>query len=431
MARILVARWLWVVFAVALLARAAYVLAAQPDPMGMIDSTEYDRAARHLLAGGGFSDGLGFVRPPLYVVFVAASYALGGLAALQAAQVVLGALTAVLVGVLARGLRTAPGAEVAAGLVAAFYPWSFQLVGGLASETLFTFVAVAAFALVLHASRARSLRRVLAAGVVFALASLARANILMLGPFIALWWWWRDRSPVRPAVLGLTVVASLLPFTAYNLAAGNGFVLASSGGGISFAIGNNPEMALLYSGRLSDDEWRDVNAKAGRTPPALEWFGCRYVDDWRELCTERVGIAERERFFYAAGLRYITTRTGEWLGLEVGKLLHYWRPWVDPRSYPIALVVLSGISFGAILALALWGVRRLALPQAVFVVAIAIGATITVLIWVVQLRYRFALLDPVLIAAAGAPLADLARAAFRAVVRPARPSGRQVPEVPA
>lgn len=392
---------LWVIFFLALVARALFVILMRPDPFGMIDSREYDAAARHLLAGGGFSDGLGFVRPPLYPLFLAASYLVDGVAILQVAQVLLGAATAVLVAALARELARVDWAAVAAGLIAAVYPWFFQFVGGLASETLFTFLAVASFTLILRAARGSGLGLLLLAGALFGVAALARTNMLTLAPPVALWWWWRSRGLVRPAIFGAGIILALLPFSAYNLAAGNGLVVSSNGGGISFAIGNNPESALLYGGTLSDAEWREMSANAGRTESALRWFGCRYVDDWRGLCAERVGIAERERFFYEAGFRYIRTYPAEWALLEIQKFLHYWRPWADPRAYSLPIVFVSGFSFAAVLALALAGMTRLGRYEAGFVLVVAVTATLTAMLWAVQLRYRFALLDPVLIAAAG------------------------------
>lgn len=395
------------IFLVALVARAAFVLIIRPDPFGMVDSREYDLAARHLLAGGGFSDGLGFVRPPLYPALVALSYALGGLAVLQGIQIVLGATTVVLIGLLARELRPAPGVDLAAAGLAVVYPWFFQFVGGLASETLFTFLAVGAFFAVVRASHLHRPAATLFAGLAFGLATLARTNLLTAAPFIFGWLFWRSRTLVHPAAFLLALVLTLAPFTIYNFAAGNGLVIGSTGGGSSFAVANNPEAALLYSGTLSDDEWRQINANAGRTKYALEWFGCRYVDDWRQLCAEKVSLPQRESFFYQQGLRYIRTHTDEWLMLELRKFLHYWRPWVEPRAYPPIVVVASGISFTTILILAVLGIRRMARAESMFVLLVALSATLTVMIWAVQLRYRFALLDPVLIAAGGAPTAAL------------------------
>src|SRR4051812_38515128 len=109
---------LWTVFVVALIVRVVFVLVSRRDPYDMVDSGEYDSAARHLLAGDGWGTGMDktFIRPPAYPFLVALSYAFGGLPTLVLVQIFLSAATAVLVGVIARELRPGPLVAFAAGL---------------------------------------------------------------------------------------------------------------------------------------------------------------------------------------------------------------------------------------------------------------------------------------------------------------------------
>ncbi len=405
---------LWAVAALAIVLRGAYVVAVRPDPMNMVDSAEYDALARGILAGHGIETFVSYSRPPLYPLFVAICYVLGGVGTLIVAQLLIGAATAPLVGALARRLSGRADAATVAATLVAVYPWFFQWVGGLASETLFTFLLIATLVLILRASDDPRPRPILIAGIVFGLTSLTRANALILAPPIALWWWWRAKDLRPPVILAVGVVLALLPYTSYNLATGNGLVVGSNGGGLSFYVGNNPDTARFYDPATSDAEWRALNRVETLGPEALARVGCpvsvgRIDVELREMeqlraCLDKVPPGQREMFWYRAAFTYITSDPAEWGLLEVRKLAHYWRPWVEPRVYSGPIVAVSGLSFGLILVLAVAGLVRMPRRMALFVVAVAVGSTLSSVVWNVQLRYRFAMLDPVLIAAAAEPL---------------------------
>lgn len=397
--------------ALALLARIAFVLVVRPDPYDMVDSREYDGMARALLEGRGLVDDVGFVRPPLYPAFVALAYALGGLAALVALQIILAVATALGVGVLAAALARRHDVAWPATAVAAVYPWSMQYVGGLASETLFTALAVASLAAIVIAAPSRTWRGAVLAGVLVGITALARANVLVLAPFVAAWWW-RVAGAGRATAFAAALGAALLPFMAYNIAAGNGPVLASSGGGVNFYIGNNPDTARLYGDKISDDEWRRLTRDSNIGPAALRGLGCDPAGTFL-ACSQRirdsVPLREREAYWYRAGFAYIVSDPVGWGGLELRKLAHYWRPWVDPRAYPLVVVIVSGVSFALLLAFAVVGLLRLPRSSAAFILLVAAGSTLAAVAWQVQLRYRFALLDPLLTAAAASAVLAFVR----------------------
>ncbi len=399
----------WTIAAFAFLLRLAYVVVARADPLDMIDSAEYDALARGILAGRGIVDFQSFARPPLYPLFVALCYAFGGIPMLIGAQLALSAATAPLVGSLARALSGRPAAAPVGALLVAVYPWFFQWVGGLASETLFTFCLVSALVLIFRASEQPRTGSILLAGIVFGIASLARANALVLAPPIALWWWWRARD-LRPAlVLAAGIVLALVPYSLYNVASGKGMVLASNGGGISFYAGNNPDAARWYAGDVSDAEWRTLSTHSLLGAEASVLVGCHADEDAMGCVTATVPPDQREAVWYRAAFRYITSRPGEWARLEARKSLHYWRPWVEPRAYSFPIVLVSGLSFGGMLLLALVGLRRMPRHAALFVLAVVVGSTLSSVVWSVQLRYRFAMLDPVLIAVAAEPVLAMLR----------------------
>src|SRR5712692_6112450 len=75
--------------------RGLYVLRSPEVFFG--DAVDYDAMARSLLDGRGFYvEAVGFIRPPLYPLFVALCYVIGGLPIVQLVQIVLGASTATL-----------------------------------------------------------------------------------------------------------------------------------------------------------------------------------------------------------------------------------------------------------------------------------------------------------------------------------------------
>jgi len=397
---------LWAIAALAFALRLGYWLAVRPNPMDMVDSVEYDALARGLLAGHGILDLVTYQRPPLYPVVVALSYASGGIGVLIAVQLVLSAATAPLVGLLAGRLTGAPKAAVMGALITAVYPWFFQWFGGLASETLFTFLLVGALLAILAAADQPSVGRIVAAGILLGLASLTRANALVIAPFIALWWWWTSKDIRRPVLLALAVILTLLPYSLYNLAAGNGFVVASNGGGLLFYEGNNPDTVRFYDPATPLAEWRALNDASTIGPQGQIWLGCTAEMSHRE-CFTTAPPSQREQFFYSAAFSFIRAHPGDWALTELRKLGHYWRPWTEPRAYPTSVVIVSGLSFGMLLVASAVALVRLPRRAALFLIAIIVGSTLSSVLWSVQLRYRFAMLDPFLIAAASEPLLAL------------------------
>lgn len=391
---------LWTIFLLALALRLGYYVVSRPPAVIGVDSSEYDELGRAFLNGEGLVRGI-FIRPPIYIVFVAACYAIGGLVALQLAQLAIGAATAAAIGALGHAMSSDRRAMWASGLLAATYPWFFAYVAALGTETLFTLFAVLAFTGIVRTARGLGSPGI--AGIWFGLASLTRANLLPFAAVLVPWLAWRRRGLAPAVVFVVGVVVVLAPLTAYHLVRGNGFIVATTGGGQSFYSANNPDIAALYTDdRLSDEEWRALNSIAPGGERSRAFLGCPPGAP----CPPPMSAVETERFYYDAGFRYIRTHTHEWIRLEVAKLVRYWTPWVEPRVYPLAIVILSGISFVGLVIFAIVGALRMPRASREFVTIIALTATATSVIWLaVALRYRFALLDPMLIAAAGGPVA--------------------------
>ena len=122
-------------------------------------------------------------RAPLYPMFIALVYRIFGqhYEAIWAIQCVLGAATAVLLAVLAKGF-VAEKFALAAGVIAAVYLPFIRYHGLVLSETLFILLFVSALCVAAPDWRLASPRRVLLAGGLFGLAALARP-VSFLFPF--------------------------------------------------------------------------------------------------------------------------------------------------------------------------------------------------------------------------------------------------------
>jgi 4-amino-4-deoxy-L-arabinose transferase-like glycosyltransferase len=369
------------------------------------DADDYDLMARSLLAGRGLAaEELGFVRPPGYAVFVAACYMLGGLQLVQLAQVALGASTASLIALLARRFSGTGRGTWGAGLVASVYPWYINYVGVLATETLFTFLVVLVYLAFFALSERPGWSRAVLTGLLFGVASLVRTNLLVLAPGLLLVLLWKHRRIATSALFAAGVALPLLAFSAYGVAQGYGPAPWSSLSGVTFFGGNSPMTAAYYrSSDLSPEDWQTLNVVPQTHPRNLAFLGC---DPRRTFldCVRPIPIAERGSFFYEAAFRYMRSDPGEWAWMTVMKMIRQWTPWVEPRAYSLPVVLVSGISFGLVLALTLLALRRMP-PTAVALLAVlAVSLTLATITYNPNLRFRFPILDPALIAASGAPV---------------------------
>ena len=246
------------VLALALVVRAvtAWQLHGHPllQPVGSLDSGVYVDLARHV-AGGDLLlrapfGGEPFFLAPLYVYFLGLVLALtgGSLAAVKAAQVVLGTLAVDLLHGAARPWLGRPAALVAAGLLALTGPVVFHEAILLQAALDPFLVALGLFAVSRALRRGRGLDWVIA-GAGIALFALNRPNALLWGASLAI------ALPVargfarggrEAAALALGLLLGLAPATARNLVVSGEPVLVSSHGGLNLYIGNRADADGTY-----------------------------------------------------------------------------------------------------------------------------------------------------------------------------------------
>jgi hypothetical protein len=378
-----------VLFLLALATRLILLAQLLDEPLfrsPQLDGLEYLRWARQI-ASGDLSWPVNPIHGPGYPFFAAAILAAtGSLTALHLAQAVVGAVTSLLVFLLARrhfGLLTA----IAAGVLHALCGPLLLLEMSVIAEGLLIFLLCAALL---------AERRPLLCGLLLGLAIIVRPTAAVLLP-VLLWRLWRDDRR-RAAVFMVAVALPVVPVVALN-AVKSGTAAVQTAGGVNVYIGNSP----LHDGTA----W---------ARPGGEWDLMRGMA-WRAGVR---GAAAEDRFYVRQTLREIGEHPLRFLRVLLLKLVwltqneelrdtHSFHFFVDSSSL---LKVLP--RYGIVFALAVIGIvvslRRGASAPLLLASTILIAATVVFL--VAGSRYRAPLI-PLLCIYAGAAVAWAAERAAR------------------
>jgi 4-amino-4-deoxy-L-arabinose transferase-like glycosyltransferase len=246
----------------ALVIRVLYNVVVDPQVARLSDATAY-----HLL-GKNLADGRGYVRPfdlqllgvsrptaeypPLFPAFLAAlnTIGIGSVNAQQLALTLVGTTTVVLTGFVGRRAGGDTVGLVAAA-IAAVHPMLFQPDGILMTESLTTMLVVACVLLAMRARAGPSIAAFVALGAALGVATLCRAEGLVLAPLlivpvaIAA----RAERPGRRVAFAVSAFAVfavvLAPWVAYNEHRFHAFIPVSNNLGTVLDGANCP---LTYSG---------------------------------------------------------------------------------------------------------------------------------------------------------------------------------------
>lgn len=238
-----------------LLLRLGLVLATADTFQPGSDSADFDRHGVALATTGEVSaenpiapgKGPTAFRPPGFIYTLGATYAVVGTedaklrwTAARIVQVLLGGLAAALGGLLALQLA-GRGAAVATAALLAFDPTLVMLSTSLLSEPLFIAVMLGAALAVTRYSHDPRWRWVVAAGVLAGVATVTRANglIVVLAVGLAAWATARRRSPGAGAraalVVALSAACVVAPWTIRNVRTLDAFVPVSTETGYTLA----------------------------------------------------------------------------------------------------------------------------------------------------------------------------------------------------
>ncbi len=245
-------RWPLIIFVAALIVRVANVLfLSANDPAfyyPQVDSQWHHLWAIDILKNN-FGGSEVYFRGPLYPYFLALVYAIFGVSTFAAklVQAVGGAAICLLIYQLGRTAVSEKTGRIAA-LIAVFYGPLLFYESELLIEWLAILLALLMLLVLLKNRSQLTIRTVFLAGICGGLSAIARPNILIVYPLIALWIVWENRTShsLRSRLLSagaftLGIVLCILPVTVRNYVVGDDLVLISSQGGVNFHLANNSQ----------------------------------------------------------------------------------------------------------------------------------------------------------------------------------------------
>jgi tetratricopeptide (TPR) repeat protein len=410
----MVALWLGLALALRLLAMA---LAFDP-------STAFEKfplLAQRLIADGWVArEPFGY--SPAYIHFLALLIRAGAApAGLCIAQVVLGALTCVLIGDLARRLFGPVEAALAGILAAVFGPFLIFSIE-LESDGLGLFLYCAAATAFVAALDRPAWWRFAAAGILLGLRAAQRPDALLLVALVAaiLCLGARSARPglaalATPAVFLAACLVPVLPITAQNYrASGEIIPVTSSGGWVFYASQNHAATGLSYFPPPLAYALMHAPPRDGEDP--LDRLDDRVSRRLAALAAGRdLSPGEASRFWRAEGWRSIERRgLVRQLGLQARKLRYLLHAYEghDNLSLLIKDHRLGGWTFfgmGILAPLALFGLA-LALPRRLAVPAFLFFPAVSMSLFYVGSRFRLEL-EAMLLPFAAAALVWLMRQA--------------------
>jgi tetratricopeptide (TPR) repeat protein len=314
--------------ALALAYRLVYLgqLSARPEFLEpVLDGAAHADWARGLLEGT-WPPREAFFRAPGYVVWLAGVFATGAEAATAArAQIVVGAVSAVLTAALAGRLFGRRAAWIA-GAGAAVYPTTAFFDGQFLEPVLVVPLTAAGTLLTLDAIERGGRWRIAGAGLVWSVAAVVRPTLLPAGLLLPIGLLVTARAGgLRAAVVALAAVMSLpLVVTARNATVGDPVFLASQGG-LNFYIGN---------GARADG----MSATFPDRPDAL---GYRMIEEAERIAEREAGrelrSAEVSAYWTRRGFDDVRADPGRWAALLVKKTFLFWHAREIPNNHDEAM----------------------------------------------------------------------------------------------
>ena len=357
----------------------------------VLDAEEYDRLSDQLLQGNWVLDNpSSYVHGPLYTYFIALLKLCGfHYWGQRLVQLILSALSCVLVFRIASHLFPRPIPLIGGALAAIYWPFIFYS-GELLATTLTIFLEMLLVAFLLYCKDKISWRTIVITALLTTLLVTTRSNTLLFFP-VVLWWIYRcSDTPQKKwrfaALFTLSVLLFLSPFLLRNqLVQGT---LLPFQGSWSLYMGTNPNAdGTPYTRQgLAWQRLESLPYHQGHTTPEA-----------------------RGRFFRAASLEFILNHSGDYLYLLYRKFRLFWHAFEIPVSSDLRYYeqhsLISRIlvlNFGVLVPLGLaglfWGRRQE--PEFVLLYGFILAYLATCLIFTVCARYRLPALPFLIVFAA-------------------------------
>ncbi|UCC31125.1 MAG: tetratricopeptide repeat protein [Phycisphaerales bacterium] len=396
-----------VVFAVALLVRFVYLYEVRTIPFfefPMVDSRSYDQWGQRIASGDWWGDEV-FYQAPAYPYLLGVIYSVAGhnLMLVHVVQIIMGAMSCVLIYLAGRrffGER----AGLAAGVLLALYAPAIFFDGVIHKTGLGLFLT----SLLLYLL-ARTLDRTTTVGFVLCgLASgvlaLTRENMLLLIAVVPVWILLRTKDCRIKGRLGWTLgylagaALVLVPVGFRNYSVGSVFAVTTFNVGPNFYFGNNPDANGLYEPLRHE-----------RQDPLFERQDA--IDVAEQALGRELAPGEVSDYWFRRGMAFVTGQPVAWLRLMLRKVLLTWNRFEVPDTEDLYTyaewssllgVLRTVFHFGVLAPLGIAGIV-LSWPQwrrAWLLYLLLAFITAGVAIFFVFARYRFPLV-PVLVPLAG------------------------------
>jgi 4-amino-4-deoxy-L-arabinose transferase-like glycosyltransferase len=261
-------RWMLLIFCLAFVIRAVYVIPQAEIPT-INDMGVYDQLAANMLSGKGYISQLEphfrSWRAPGYPFFLLVVYFIFGHHALPVLllQSLLGALTCALIYLIGQEIFNRRIGTIA-GLICAVDPEMIHWTAKMLTETLFIFLLTLLVLLCLRLTKSRWDTLAVGAGLVLGYATLVRPNMLLLIPFLILYFlFFVEASIPKRIILAsvLPIVCALVvsPWTVRNYLIHKEFVPVSSIGGVSLFVSIPPSEEMIEAAEYESlGKWKDL-----------------------------------------------------------------------------------------------------------------------------------------------------------------------------
>ncbi|TXT39238.1 MAG: putative O-linked GlcNAc transferase-putative TPR-containing transmembrane protein [Planctomycetota bacterium] len=248
----------WIVFVVAVAARAIYFLQYVRSPLSgylRADHVYYFQWARQIAAGDWLGSGV-FQQAPLYPYLLGLTMSIVGErpTMILVLQLLLGAASCALLFGAARRLVARLTAFLA-GIVMALYGPCIFYECMLMKSFLSPVLTVVSLYSVLRYQDDRHRRWLWVAGIALGLSCLVAENHILLLIPLGIWLWHQERALwpnwqsrlIAPVQLALATAVALLPSLIRNLVVAGEFIVVTSGGGEVFYMAHGPTAQGYYS----------------------------------------------------------------------------------------------------------------------------------------------------------------------------------------
>ncbi len=410
--------WAAGLFTLALALRLIHLVTIRDSPffsLLYIDPKFFDEWGQRIAAGQWFSD-RPFFLDPLYPYFLGAVYTIFGhhYEPVAAIQGFLGAWVPPLLFLASRRWFDTSTAKLA-GIMAAIYLPSIYFGGLMMKPGLSLVLVTIAMWLLSRALAGAGGWTWMASGVVLGLACLTRGNLILVLPFLAVWFLLRangtSQSPARGplerardrrrwtevgAFLGGAALVLALP-AAHNYAVGGEWILSTANAGANFYIGNNP---TNHSGEYKPLPFVHPNPKHEQRDFAREA---------ERRSGRKLSDKETSRFWFSESWSWIRSEPWAWVRLMGRKTRSFWGAYEVPDSLdyylyrttaPVLRLPIPG--FGLLAPLGLLGAvlswRRRGWPRMLIVFLVTYPGT--VILFFVFSRFRMVVIPALFVFAA-------------------------------